>query len=117
MFEETQKIWILGGKAHNADRSIPWQKDIPNLSNCDSLIIDLNTRPPHVEISYTEIRDFLRYMIMAGKTIYVIISPSSVDNSYILEKFLPFHPKLIKIKPCQFENINGFKVHPTDQRF
>ena len=70
---ENEKIWVLGGKASNADKNIAWQKDVPNLSNSNRLIIDLNTIPPTVEIPNAEINNYLRYMLMSGKIIYVIL--------------------------------------------
>ena len=52
---ENEIIWVLAGKASNADKYIAWQKDIPNLANSDRLIIDLNTIPSGVEIPRTGI--------------------------------------------------------------
>jgi hypothetical protein len=37
------KIWVLGGKSANADRSIAWNARFPNFADPDVLIIDLDT--------------------------------------------------------------------------
>jgi len=101
------KIWVLGGKVSNADKSIPWQESIPfNLSNSDRLIIDLNTIPSSITLPLNEIRDYIRYMLMSGKELYVILSPASVKNSSNLQKMLPFYPTLVEVKPCDFDCIN-----------
>jgi len=101
----TEKIWILGGKSLSADNNIPWQEDIPNLSNSDLLIIDLNTIPD-IAVPRYEIRDYLRYMLMAAKTIYVILTPEAFDEMPFMEDTFPVFPAVIKIKPVDFKKIN-----------
>jgi hypothetical protein len=108
--ERPERIWVLGGKASNADRSIPWQENIPNIANSDKLFIDLNTIPPSLSIPEYEIRDYLRYMMMAGKVIYVILSPTSVEDTGRLFNMLPVVPELVKVKPCDFDSINPLAV-------
>lgn len=110
MSERIEKIWVIGGKASNADRSIPWQENIPNIANSDRLIIDLNTIPSNIGIPRYEIRHYLRYMMMAGKVIYVILSPTSVKNASALSDMLPVLPRLIEVKPCDFDSINPLDV-------
>lgn len=100
---ENEKIWVLGGKASNADKNIAWQRDIPNLSNSDKLIIDLNTLPSGVPIPKSELGNYLRYMIMAGKSIYVILAPEPINH---LSDVLPVFPEQVVIKPCDFDKIN-----------
>jgi len=104
--ERIEKIWVIGGKAPNADKSIPWQENIPNIANSDKLIIDLSTIPSNISIPKYEIRDYLRYLIMAGKVIYVILSPTSAENASDLSDMLPVLPGLIEVKPCDFDSIN-----------
>lgn len=108
MLETDKTIWVLGGHASNADRNIPWQVDIPNLSNPDILIIDLNTIPEALrgDIPYYEIRDYIRYILMAGKVVFIILS-TDFRNYY---KTLPVYPKVEKIKPCDFYDVNPLRL-------
>jgi len=103
--EKTEKIWILGGKSLSADNNIPWKEDIPNLSNSDKLIIDLNTIPS-IAVPQYEIRDYIRYMLMAGKTIYVILTPKAFDEMQFMYSTFPVCPNVIKVKPADFKKIN-----------
>jgi hypothetical protein len=100
--ETTEELWVLGGKASNADLSIPWKEEIPNLSNCDRLIVDLNTIPAGISIPIYEIRDYVRRMLMAGKTVYVILSNDWFKAPYILSDSFPIFPHLVNVKPCSF---------------
>ena len=111
MSEEKKKIWVLGGSASGADRSISWQASLPNLANSDILIIDLGTVPKEVSIPLYEIRDYLRYMIMARKTIYVLLSTASTENPHVFSMF-PVLPQLIKIKPCDIGSVNSLRTSP-----
>jgi hypothetical protein len=110
--EDNERIWVLGGKASGADRSIHWQESIPNLSNSDRLIIDLGTVPTDIAIPRYEIRDYLRYMMMAKKTIYVLLSSTSVKDRG-LSDMLPVFPKLNKIKPCDFDSTKTLTSSPV----
>lgn len=103
--EKPERIWVLGGKASSADDNIPWQKEIPNVANSDKLIVDLNTIPSGVAIPEYELRDYLRYMMMSGKVIYVIL-PSLVKNANTRIDMFPVFPTLIEIKPCDYDSIN-----------
>jgi hypothetical protein len=105
MSEDKKKIWVLGGRASGADRSIPWQASLPNLSNSDILVIDLGTIPKNVSVPFYEIRNYLRYMIMAKKTIYVLLSTAVSEDRRASEMF-PVFPNLIEIKPCDIGSVN-----------
>src|SRR2546423_9550455 len=41
--EMDSKIWVLGGRSSQADRSIGWDSSFPNFADPDILIINLNT--------------------------------------------------------------------------
>ncbi len=103
MSKET-KIWVLGGKAENADKCISWQENLPNLSNTDILLIDLNTIPQQMSIPLYEMRDYLRRVMMAGKRVYVILPMSEIKNHNVFDAF-PVFPKLVYIKPCDYDYV------------
>jgi hypothetical protein len=105
----------LGGNASNADMSIPWKENTPNLSNSDILIIDLNTLNTKIPINRYEIRDYIRRMLMAGKTIYVILSLNWFENPEFFSDSFPIFPHLIDVKPCRFDGkINAAKAVPEE---
>ena len=42
----TKQIWLIGGKNSNADKAFLWTEDIPDVTDADTVIIDLRTFPP-----------------------------------------------------------------------
>lgn len=40
---DKEEIWVLGNKSTIADRSFYWDEDIPNITDADVVILDLNT--------------------------------------------------------------------------
>ena len=101
----SKKIWVLGADVASADRSISWNQEMPNLSNCDILVIDPNSRSVGMGYNDTEIRDYLRTMIIAQKHVIVILPIDTSQLQSFLWNALPVTPELIQIKPCAFKDI------------
>lgn len=65
-------VWVLGATSPNAHRCISWQDSIPDLSECDALIINLNSLNQGIleKISqnlYNEVRRQIFEMLMTGE--------------------------------------------------
>ncbi len=41
--DSAERIWVLGAKCYNADRSIQWDSEFPNFADPDILIINLTS--------------------------------------------------------------------------
>ena len=95
-------VWVLGSNHPNAHKSIPWLSSFPNFSNCDVLIINLQSLG---KAQFQKIRKALsdeaqRYifdMLMAQeKEVIVVLS----TNQTMLE-WLPLYPNIKTIAPAE----------------
>jgi len=95
-------IWVLGSKHPNAHKSIPWDPPFPNFSNCDILIINLQSLN---ETHFQKIRDVLlaearRYifdMLMTQEKDVIVVLTA---NQKMLE-WLPLYPIIKTIAPVK----------------
>lgn len=100
-----QKIWVLGEQVKKADKCILWGDTIPNLSNCDTLIINFDNIliPSSHSSRITEIMKYLSILAMSEKShIYIIITSDLKDIG-----ILPFFPTINKIKSSTFGTIKS----------
>ena len=80
-----KEIWVLGIKHPDANKSFTWNENIPNISDADIVIIDLNTITKNIlEKQQEKIEDIgseLGNKFLADGTIIFIISNNDVVNS------------------------------------
>jgi len=99
-----KEVWVLGSEHSTAHKSISWFSSFPNFSNCDILIVNLQSlRPTRISPIrtklYIEARRYIFDMLMTGeKQVFVIMS----ENQVLLD-WLPFRPLVGKIKPLKLD--------------
>jgi len=99
-------IWVLGSNHPNAQRSILWLSPFPNFSNCDVLIVNLQSLD---KLQYSEryndlIGDARRYifdMLMTQEKEVIVISPSDE----VLLRWLPIYPTIREIAPAKIRQL------------
>lgn len=95
-------VWVLGAASPNAHRCISWQDSLPDFSECDALIINLNSLSQGVleKVSqnlYNEVRRQIFEMLMTGeKEVFVILSS---DPNHLM--WLPLYPVVEQIGPTR----------------
>jgi len=95
-------IWVLGSEHLNAHKSIPWRPSFPNFSNCDVLIVNLQSLSETLSGSmigalYNEARRYIFDMLMTQEKEVIVISSS---NQHLL-KWLPIYPIIKEIAPAK----------------
>jgi len=99
---DLDKIWVLGGHSDKADRNIKWNENLPNLTNADILIINLNSLPTLSNVNQAQdIRKYVLTNMMASKDTYVILPEK--DHPIIGQMF-PTFPIIEEIKKCNINN-------------
>lgn len=89
------KIWVLGSKNPNADKSISWDSELPHLGDPDVLIINLNSLDKETltridKEKYNQMRQAIMDKFVSGGTIIIITAPhlqgdapNYFDNYYV----------------------------------
>jgi len=95
-------IWVLGSKHPNAHNSISWLSSFPNFSNCDVLIVNLQSLGKQVYNKrksdlFEKARRYIFDMLMTGEKLVFIILPS---HEGFLD-WLPVYPELEEIAPAR----------------
>ncbi len=109
-----QLIWVLGSKSVNADRSIDWYEECPNLTNCDTLIVNLDSLlrldTQRAIMSFYEVRKYIFHLMMTGKKTVIFILPTSFEGilSY-LHDIMPIVPIFKAVARCEFDKIDYSK--------
>lgn len=107
-------IWVLGSIHENADKSIMWHQPFPNFSNCDLLIVNLQTLDRTLHERYEENLDkgrrYIFDLLMTREKDAIFILNS--DN-YLL-RWLPAYPILKKIDQV---NVGDYNVQPFLQDY
>jgi hypothetical protein len=110
------KIWVLGGKSRNADRSIAWDAPFPNFADPDILIINLNTLDDQT-IQAIDKSKFQKAMLditdkfMYGNgTIIVIASPHSNEKGHPNRVLSPVSFRTVAVQ--EGHNIKIDSGHP-----
>ena len=106
MKEETEKIiWVLGSKSINADKSIGWfDRECPNLSNCDVLIVNLVSLASVKNINSEFLYDAGKYifdLMMTGTKDVIFIMPESMENIRFYD-LMPIYPIIRKVAPSEY---------------
>jgi len=100
-------VWVLGSKHLNAHKSISWDSPFPNFSNCDILIINLQSldseqfKKRWSEL-FNEARKYILDLLMTGEKEVFIISSS---NQNMLE-WLPIYPYIRKMARGEIGDYN-----------
>lgn len=108
--ESPKIIWVLGSYHNNADKCIYWSESFPNFSNCDILIVNLQTlteeqfRHNSAKL-LKEGRNYIFDLLMTGEKNTIIILN---DNQKVLN-WLPIVPILKKITQV---NVKEYSVEP-----
>ena len=100
--EMEKAIWVLGSTHPNAHNSIPWHSTFPNFSNCDVLIVNLQSLGKQVynrRLSdlHDEARRYIFDMFMTGEKVVIIVLPS--HEGFV--DWLPVCPELVYIAPAR----------------
>jgi len=95
-------IWVLGSEHHNAHKSIPWNPPFPNFSNCDVLIINLqslnDSRFQKIKNAlFNEARRYIFDMLMTQEKEIIIILTTNQE----MLKWLPLYPIVKTIAPVK----------------
>ena len=103
-------VWVLGSEHPNAHKSIPWGPSFPNFSNCDVLIVNLQSLSEKLYSSlvyalHDEARKYILDMLMTQEKEVIVIS--SVDQ-YLLE-WLPMYLIIKEIAPAK---IGEYRAEP-----
>lgn len=100
-------IWVLGSKHPNAHKSISWLSLFPNFSNCDILIVNLQTLGKlqynkRASELYDGAQRYVFDMLMTGEKLVIIVLPS--HEGFLT--WLPVCPELEEIAPARLRQDN-----------
>lgn len=100
-------IWVLGSEHPNAHKSISWLSSFPNFSNCDILIVNLQSlgnlqHQKRVSELYDGARRYIFDMLMTGEKLVIVILPS--HDGFVT--WLPVYPELKDIAPARLGQYN-----------
>ena len=106
-------VWVLGSNHPNAHKSISWLSSFPNFSNCDILIINLQslgkTQFQKIEHAlFKEARKYIFDMLMTQEKMVIVI----LSDDQELLNWLPLFPRIKKIAPAKIGQYNA--VPPID---
>ena len=104
-------IWVLGARSPNADRSLDWYQVCPNLTNCDVLIVNLdsirNLDPAKGRMNFYDARKYIFDLLMTGEKTAIFVLPTSMKEiSSFLSQIMPVGPIFRTIAPCEFDKFN-----------
>ena len=112
MPDDETVIWVLGAKSLSADRSISWYETCPNLTNCDVLIVNLdsicNLDPQKERMSFYAVRRYIFDLIMTGEKTVIFILPMSYNGipSFLYE-VMPVLPVLKIVARCECDEFSS----------
>lgn len=128
-----EEIWVLGNKSTISDRSFRWNEEIPNITDADIVILDLNTlhtldttqppattRPHELATSRTDnhikklFASVFRYLIDkikgGGHIIFLLCYNEVYRRNYERNALIPFGIELVKVA-------DRAKIYYSDHHF
>lgn len=97
-------VWVLGSEHPNANKSISWLSPFPNFSNCDILIVNLQSLEKQVlekrsSDLFNEARRYIFDMLMTREREVIVVSSSDQNKL----SWLPIYPKIETVAPVKIK--------------
>jgi|YelNatPaOPRAMG01_1025707.scaffolds.fasta_scaffold47196_4 hypothetical protein len=97
-------VWVLGSEHPNAHKSISWLSSFPNFSNCDVLIVNLQSLEEEVlkrrqaDLS-NQARKYIFDMLMTRKKEVIVVLSANQDRL----SWLPLYPLIKTVAPIKIK--------------
>ena len=113
------EIWVIGSKNTHADQSFLWSEDIPNISDADTVIIDMTTLDKsildQIKSKIENIRQELHDKLYSDGTVVYVLNPDKIMVDQGLNEPSVVNHDLLPIKIDIHKTSRGTKLHWDDK--